>query len=220
MDPLTIAVAGTLVGGCLLRGLEGYLKKDKVSGSIAVSAGEDYSRRWEDPEYVKMIHQTRKLEIETLGHTDTLCECQDCRWAKTPTPKPAPPKGPAGVSERPRRRIAVVGGWVYELTSDIPDGAKGEPYQSTNVENFSGASQQLYFAVFTWYDTTTGKEWRKILTASRKAREDEKIKLDNDIRHYRDEYTKYRTYEEYLMNQIKKQNSVPAPIIISGKRYK
>jgi hypothetical protein len=143
MDPLFIALVGVVGGGVLIKGIENLFSKSKDNGPIAISAGEDYDRRWEDPEYVKMIHKTRTGELEALGEIVTPCECKSCTFVKTPllptlqTTKP----GPAVVYNE-----FNIAGHHFRIRSDqVPADAHGT------------WDERLQIGFFKWIDAVTGK---------------------------------------------------------------
>lgn len=81
MDPALIACIGTFGTVIIIRVLEYLLTpKPKVLG---------YDKRWDDPAYVQMIHETRKMEAD-LEQPLTPCEC----IRHNP---PVPPSGPGAV---------------------------------------------------------------------------------------------------------------------------
>lgn len=72
MDPVFIAILGTLLGGFLLKGIETVLKGNK-GGAPAISSYED---RWNNKKYVAMIHKTRDAEQEA-GIELSPCMCSN-----------------------------------------------------------------------------------------------------------------------------------------------
>lgn len=88
MDPVTLAIVGTVCGGIFFKAIEYCLtRKSRRNGVRAIQPG--YDNRWDNPSYVKMIHNTRRLETNELGEAVTMCECEDHK------PKAIPPRGSA-----------------------------------------------------------------------------------------------------------------------------
>lgn len=58
MDPVSIAIIGTLSCGIFLKIIETRLSR---TGSSAIL---DYDKRWSNSNYVQMVHKTREKELE------------------------------------------------------------------------------------------------------------------------------------------------------------
>jgi hypothetical protein len=145
---MIVAVVGTVVGGCGLRVIEAYLGQSKYDRPKTIKAGEDYDRRWEDPDYVKMIHHTRAVEQETLGEIITNCECSSCN-------KPIVPRPESGIEIQkprviePRHNEWWLNGYKFKIEkSVVPD------YAHLSLDE---SGWQVY-GYFTWTDPATGQK--------------------------------------------------------------
>lgn len=167
MDPTLMTLVATILGAVvsIVLGRVGSIDRANIA---ALTAPKNYNDRWDDPQYVAMIHSTIASENELLDGAVTVCECKACRNAPSIA---TPAEGrkellptPAKHSRKGRREV-IFDGWVFTIPDIVPDGADISQYRRDD-------GPALNFAVFTWFDTK-GVKWTHLVSATRRARRDE-----------------------------------------------
>lgn len=193
MEPVIFAIAGVAFGTSLLRGVQelvDYLgSRREETGSIT-----NYDNRFENADYVEMIHKTIVQEKEEFGAAATTCSCKDCKYSGyTHSLLPVGPEPVKSVTSQPVTTILENGGrmvndngritfhnsqWapsdnknkrvVYGYVHHVPDYVPDDAEVSGRYDDMSGVNH----VIFTWFTTQGQKMAHRSPSTIRAGQED------------------------------------------------